>query len=165
MKKKNSVAIIMGSDTDWPVMKAAAEILREYGVSFSKDVISAHRTPHGMLDFAASAETRGFQVIIAGAGGAAHLPGMVAAATALPVIGVPVAVGKMRGLDALLSVAQMPRGVPVATMAVDNAHNAGLMAVRILALHDAGLRKKLRALSKAQVAKVRAANLKLKKIV
>jgi 5-(carboxyamino)imidazole ribonucleotide mutase len=162
--KKSSVAIIMGSDTDWPIMKAAADLLKEYGVSTSVDVVSAHRTPQLMLDFAASAEARGFKVIIAGAGGAAHLPGMVAAATRLPVIGVPVAVGKLRGLDALLSVAQMPRGVPVATMAVDNAHNAALMAVRILALNDKSLQSKLSAFSKTQVAKVKAASLKLKKL-
>ena len=165
IKTRAKVAIIMGSDTDWPAMKAASDVLKDYGVACTVDVVSAHRTPHRMLEFASSAEARGFSVIIAGAGGAAHLPGMVAAATALPVIGVPVAVGKLRGLDALLSVAQMPRGVPVATMAVDNAHNAGLFAVRILALTDSGLRRKLAGLSKQQIAKVRSSNLKLRKLL
>ncbi|MDQ4118538.1 MAG: 5-(carboxyamino)imidazole ribonucleotide mutase [Actinomycetota bacterium] len=133
----------MGSDSDWPVMSAAAEALDEFGVPREVGVYSAHRTPQRMLDYAASATDRGLSVIVAGAGGAAHLPGMVAAATPLPVIGVPVPLKTLDGLDSLLSIVQMPAGVPVATVAVGGARNAGLLAVRILAATDPGLRRRM----------------------
>jgi 5-(carboxyamino)imidazole ribonucleotide mutase len=137
------VAILMGSESDWPTMKAAAEVLAEYGVEYEARVLSAHRTPEKMAEYALSAHERGLKVLIAGAGGAAHLPGMVAAHTPLPVIGVPVANGPLQGFDALLSIVQMPRGVPVATVAIGNAQNAGLLAVQILATSDAQLRDRL----------------------
>lgn len=127
------VGIIMGSDSDWPVMEAAATALTEFGVAYEADVVSAHRMPREMVAYAESAAGRGLRVIIAGAGGAAHLPGMVASLTPLPVIGVPIPLTHLDGLDSLLSIAQMPAGVPVATVAVGNARNAGLLAVRILA--------------------------------
>ena len=127
------VGIIMGSDSDWPVMEAAATALAEFGVAYEADVVSAHRMPREMVAYAESAAGRGLRVIIAGAGGAAHLPGMVASLTPLPVIGVPIPLTHLDGLDSLLSIAQMPAGVPVATVAVGNARNAGLLAVRILA--------------------------------
>ena len=122
----------MGSDSDWPVMEAAAHALAEFDIPFEVGVVSAHRTPDRMLDYARTAADRGIEVIIAGAGGAAHLPGMVASATALPVIGVPVPLAKLDGLDSLLSIVQMPAGVPVATVSIGGARNAGLLAVRIL---------------------------------
>lgn len=131
---KKQVAIIMGSQSDARVMGDAAKVLKDFGVGFEMKVVSAHRTPEMMQDYARDAEDRGFKVIIAGAGGAAHLPGMVASFTVLPVIGVPIGINALKGLDSLLSIAQMPKGVPVASMAIDNAHNAGLLAVRILAL-------------------------------
>ena len=134
------VGIIMGSDSDWPVMEAAGAALREFGVPYEADVISAHRMPKEMVAYAESAADRGLRVIIAGAGGAAHLPGMVAALTPLPVVGVPIPLSQLDGLDSLLSIAQMPAGVPVATVAVGNARNAGLLAVRILAVADPALR-------------------------
>ncbi|HEX7660476.1 MAG TPA: 5-(carboxyamino)imidazole ribonucleotide mutase [Pseudonocardiaceae bacterium] len=137
------VGVIMGSDSDWPVMKAAADALAEFDVPIEVDVISAHRTPRRMLDYATSAADRGLRVIIAGAGGAAHLPGMVAAATVLPVIGVPVPLRYLDGLDSLLSIVQMPAGVPVATVSVGGARNAGLLAVRILGAADADLRERM----------------------
>ena len=137
------VGVIMGSDSDWRVMQAAADALAEFEVPYEVGVYSAHRTPQRMLDYAASAVERGLRVVIAGAGGAAHLPGMVAAATPLPVIGVPVPLAQLDGLDSLLSIAQMPAGVPVATVAVGGARNAGLLAVRILAVADAGLRERM----------------------
>ncbi|WP_308194687.1 5-(carboxyamino)imidazole ribonucleotide mutase [Pseudonocardia kujensis] len=137
------VGVIMGSDSDWPVMEAAGTALAEFDVEYEVGVYSAHRTPQRMLDYARDAAARGIQVIIAGAGGAAHLPGMVAAATPLPVIGVPVPLKVLDGLDSLLSIVQMPAGVPVATVAVGNARNAGLLAVRILAAADAGLRERM----------------------
>jgi len=133
------ISVIMGSDSDWTVMSAAADALHEYGVAHEVRVISAHRTPRDMLDYAANAVGRGLQVIIAGAGGAAHLPGMVASATTLPVIGVPVPLGQLDGLDSLLSIVQMPAGVPVATVGIGAARNAGLLAVRILAVSDPDL--------------------------
>ncbi len=133
------VGVIMGSDSDWSVMSAAADALNEYGVAHEVRVISAHRTPRDMLDYAANAAGRGLRAIIAGAGGAAHLPGMVASATTLPVIGVPVSLGRLDGLDSLLSIVQMPAGVPVATVGIGAARNAGLLAVRILALSDPDL--------------------------
>ncbi len=138
-----TVAVIMGSDSDWTVMSAAADVLNEYGVRYEVRVVSAHRTPHLMLDYASTAAERGLRVIIAGAGGAAHLPGMVAAATTLPVIGVPVPRGQLDGLDSLLSIVQMPAGVPVATVGIGAARNAGLLAVRILAGADRELTRAL----------------------
>jgi 5-(carboxyamino)imidazole ribonucleotide mutase len=133
------VGVIMGSDSDWPTMRAATEALAEFGVAYEVRVVSAHRTPHAMLDYAGGAAERGLRVIIAGAGGAAHLPGMVASATPLPVIGVPVPLKHLDGLDSLLSIVQMPAGVPVATVSVGGARNAGLLAVRILAASDPAL--------------------------
>ncbi|MGA9311036.1 MAG: 5-(carboxyamino)imidazole ribonucleotide mutase [Pseudonocardiaceae bacterium] len=129
----------MGSDSDWPVMRAAAQALDEFGVAHEVSVVSAHRTPARMLDYARNAAGRGLKVIIAGAGGAAHLPGMVASATVLPVIGVPVPLAHLDGLDSLLSIVQMPAGVPVATVSVGGARNAGLLAIRILAASDPAL--------------------------
>jgi 5-(carboxyamino)imidazole ribonucleotide mutase len=137
------VGVIMGSDSDWRVMQAAADALAEFEVPYEVGVYSAHRTPQRMLDYAASAAERGLRVVIAGAGGAAHLPGMVAAATPLPVIGVPVPLAQLDGLDSLLSIAQMPAGVPVATVAVGGARNAGLLAVRMLATGDVALRERM----------------------
>lgn len=142
-ESKPKVAIIMGSDSDWPVMKAAADICVQFNVACEKAVVSAHRTPEYMAEFAGKARSKGIGVIIAGAGGAAHLPGMVAAHTTLPVIGVPVATRHLKGMDSLLSIVQMPRGVPVATVAIDNAMNAGLLALRILSVTDAKLGKML----------------------
>jgi 5-(carboxyamino)imidazole ribonucleotide mutase len=133
----------MGSDSDWPVMKAATEALAEFDVSFEVSVVSAHRTPQRMLDYATSAASRGLKVIIAGAGGAAHLPGMVASATVLPVIGVPVPLKYLDGMDSLLSIVQMPAGVPVATVSVGGARNAGLLAVRMLASSDVALQERM----------------------
>lgn len=138
-----AVGIIMGSDSDWPVMEAAATALAEFGVPYEADVVSAHRMPREMVAYAESASDRGLRVIIAGAGGAAHLPGMVASLTPLPVIGVPIPLAHLDGLDSLLSIAQMPAGVPVATVAVGNARNAGLLAVRILASSDPDLRRRM----------------------
>ena len=137
------VGVIMGSDSDWPVMEAAATALAEFDVPFEVGVVSAHRTPGRMLDYARGAADRGIEVIIAGAGGAAHLPGMVASATPLPVIGVPVPLAKLDGLDSLLSIVQMPAGVPVACVSIGGARNAGLLAVRSLASSDQGLRSRM----------------------
>jgi 5-(carboxyamino)imidazole ribonucleotide mutase len=137
------VGIVMGSDSDWPVMEAAAEALAEFEVPHEVDVVSAHRMPRAMLDYGAQAAGRGLRVIIAGAGGAAHLPGMLAAVTPLPVIGVPVPLKNLDGLDSLLSIVQMPAGVPVATVAIGNARNAGLLAVRILGAADRDLRNRM----------------------
>jgi 5-(carboxyamino)imidazole ribonucleotide mutase len=139
------VGIVMGSDSDWPVMKAAAEALTEFGIEHEADVVSAHRMPEEMLEYGRSAASRGLSVIIAGAGGAAHLPGMLASVTPLPVIGVPVPLKNLDGLDSLLSIVQMPAGVPVATVAVGGARNAGLLAVRILAATDPALQERMRA--------------------
>ena len=137
------VGIVMGSDSDWPVMEAAAEALGEFDVEFEADVVSAHRMPDDMLTYGKNAHTRGIEVIIAGAGGAAHLPGMLAAVTPLPVIGVPVALRYLDGMDSLLSIVQMPAGVPVATVSIGNARNAGLLAVRILAAGDPALTNRM----------------------
>lgn len=137
------VGIVMGSDSDWPVMKAAADACAEFGVGYEADVVSAHRMPEDMVAWGRAAHTRGLKVIIAGAGGAAHLPGMLAALTPLPVIGVPVPLKYLDGMDSLLSIVQMPAGVPVATVAVGNARNAGLLAVRILAASDEMLQAKM----------------------
>jgi 5-(carboxyamino)imidazole ribonucleotide mutase len=138
------VGIVMGSDSDWPVMEPAAQALEEFGVPFEAHVLSAHRTPRRMLDYAEAAAGRGLRVIIAGAGGAAHLPGMVAAATPLPVIGVPRPLDRLDGLDSLLSIVQMPAGVPVATVSIGGGRNAGLLAVRILAASDSTMGTALR---------------------
>lgn len=137
------VAIIMGSDSDWGVMKAAAEILAEFDVAYEARVISAHRTPEDMVAFAKGAVENGYDVIIAGAGGAAHLPGMVASCTTLPVIGVPVRATNLEGMDSLLSIVQMPRGIPVATVAINNSTNAALLALRILSVSSVECREKL----------------------
>ena len=143
MTQQPVVGVIMGSDSDWPVMEDAALALAEFEVPFEVGVVSAHRTPGRMLEYARGAATRGIRVIIAGAGGAAHLPGMVASATPLPVIGVPVPLAKLDGMDSLLSIVQMPAGVPVATVSIGGARNAGLLAVRILATSDTALLKKM----------------------
>jgi len=140
-KSKSLVAVCMGSDSDYKTMKDALDILKKFKVSFEAKILSAHRTPQEMLDFGKCAHLDGFKVIIAGAGGAAHLPGMLASVTPLPVIGVPVAITALQGQDSLLSIVQMPKGVPVATMAIGNSTNAALLAVRILALSDARLQK------------------------
>ncbi len=137
------VGVVMGSDSDWPVMQAAAQALAEFGVGYEADVVSAHRMPHEMIRYGTDAAGRGLRVLIAGAGGAAHLPGMLAAVTPLPVIGVPVPLKHLDGLDSLLSIVSMPAGVPVATVAVGGARNAGLLAVRILAASDAALRERM----------------------
>ena len=137
------VGVVMGSDSDWPVMEAAVTALTEFGVPWEADVVSAHRMPREMISYGSQAADRGIRVIIAGAGGAAHLPGMLAAVTPLPVIGVPVPLAHLDGMDSLLSVVQMPAGVPVATVAVGGARNAGLLAVRILAAADDGLRARM----------------------
>ena len=141
----SDVAIIMGSDSDWPTMEDAAKILDELGISYTADVISAHRMPLEMVEFSQSAQSKGYKVIIAGAGGAAHLPGMVASLTPLPVIGVPVALKNLDGMDSLLSIVQMPAGVPVATVGVGNAKNAALLAARILGISDAAVSAKVEA--------------------
>ena len=133
----SDVAIIMGSDSDWPVMEEAAKALDSFGISYTADVVSAHRMPEEMVEFAKNAATKGYKVIIAGAGGAAHLPGMVASLTTLPVIGVPVSLKNLEGMDSLLSIVQMPGGVPVATVGIDNAKNAGILAARIIGSADA----------------------------
>jgi 5-(carboxyamino)imidazole ribonucleotide mutase len=137
------VGIVMGSDSDWPVMEPAARALEEFGVAYEAHVVSAHRTPRRMLEYAESAAGRGLRVIVAGAGGAAHLPGMVAAATPLPVIGVPRPLDRLDGLDSLLSIVQMPAGVPVATVGIGGGRNAGLLAVRILAAGNDRRRERL----------------------
>ena len=142
------VGIVMGSDSDWPIMKDAAAVLDEFGIAYEKDVVSAHRMPERMLDYGRTAEERGLAVIIAGAGGAAHLPGMLAAVTPLPVIGVPVPLKYLDGMDSLLSIVQMPAGVPVATVSIGGARNAGLLAARILGAgtgaDEAALRARMR---------------------
>ena len=137
------VSIVMGSDSDWPVMEAAALAVAEFDIGYEADVVSAHRMPEAMVAYGRSAHTRGIEVIIAGAGGAAHLPGMIAAKTSLPVLGVPIQSHALNGLDSLLSIVQMPTGVPVATVAIGNARNAGLLAVRILAAGDVELTQQM----------------------
>lgn len=137
------VGVVMGSDSDWSVMSDAAQMLREFGIPFEVQVVSAHRTPEGMIAYGKSAASRGLKVIIAGAGGAAHLPGMLASVTTLPVIGVPVPLDKLDGLDSLLSIVQMPGGIPVATVSIGGAKNAGILAARILGTSDAQLATKL----------------------
>ena len=155
-KKKSLVAIIMGSDSDWPIMKHAAEVLEDFNIPFEAQVVSAHRTPDLMFKFSEEAEKKGFQVIIAGAGGAAHLPGMVASKTTLPVLGVPVPSKHLEGHDSLLSIVQMPKGIPVATFAIGEpgSFNAGLFAVSLIAVHDKETNQKLNEFRKKQVTKV-----------
>ena len=157
MEKQPLVAIIMGSDSDWPIMKSAAQMLADFGISYTAEVVSAHRTPDLMFSFAETAADKGYQVIIAGAGGAAHLPGMVAAKTILPVLGVPVPSKHLQGQDSLLSIVQMPKGIPVATFAIGEAGaaNAGLFAASILALNNSSLTQKLFAFRAKQEDKVR----------
>jgi len=154
MSKLKEIAIIMGSDSDYPVMKKAVEVLQEFDVGYEVKVVSAHRTPELMQNFALSAKDNGFKVIIAGAGGAAHLPGMVASLTTLPVIGVPVALKHLSGVDSVLSILQMPKGVPVATVAIDNATNAALLALRVLGTSDEQLSLKLTQFREKQAEKV-----------
>ena len=161
--KNPRVGVIMGSETDLKVMSMAIDCLKEFKIAHEIRIVSAHRTPTEMLEYAATAEERGLEVIIAGAGGAAHLPGMVASATLLPVIGVPVNVTKLDGLDSLLSIVQMPKGVPVATVAIDNAYNAGLLAVRILANSDFTLKAQLARFREKQRQKIKDANKRMSK--
>ena len=158
------VGIVMGSDSDWPVMQAAAAALEEFDVPHEVRVLSAHRTPRDMLDWAEAAAGRGLSVVIAGAGGAAHLPGMVASLTPLPVIGVPVPLQHFDGLDSLLSIVQMPAGVPVATVSVGGARNAGLLAVRILATGDAALQERMRTFQAALADGARAKDVRLQEL-
>ena len=158
------VAVIMGSDSDWSVMADAAEALAEFDIPTEVRVVSAHRTPQAMFDYARGAADRGIEVIIAGAGGAAHLPGMVAAATPLPVIGVPVPLARLDGLDSLLSIVQMPAGVPVATVSIGGARNAGLLAVRILGSSDAALRARIVAFQEQLAETVRTKDAELQKL-
>lgn len=165
MSQKNAkISIIMGSDSDLDVMDDAMKTLDQFKVAYEVKIVSAHRTPKYMQSYSLAAEKRGIKVIIAGAGGAAHLPGMVASYTTIPVIGVPVAKGKLKGLDALLSIAQMPGGVPVATMAIENSKNAALMALRILGISSSGISKKLKEFNKAQKIKVSKANTRVSKL-
>jgi 5-(carboxyamino)imidazole ribonucleotide mutase len=152
----------MGSDSDWPVMSKAAEALAEFGIPYEADVVSAHRMPWTMLEYGAAAAERGLRVIIAGAGGAAHLPGMLASVTPLPVIGVPVPLANLDGLDSLLSIVSMPAGVPVATVAIGGARNAGLLAVRILGASDEDLRGRMTAFQSELGAVARAKGAKLR---
>jgi len=161
-KSKNRVAIIMGSKTDLKVMSAACKVLKQFKIPYDLQIVSAHRTPEEMVNFALNASKK-YSVIIAGAGGAAHLPGMVASLTILPVIGVPVTVGKLKGFDALLSIAQMPKGVPVATVAIDNAANAALLAARIIATHHPQTAKALMGFRKEQKKIVKEMNQKVRK--
>ncbi|MDZ4660719.1 MAG: 5-(carboxyamino)imidazole ribonucleotide mutase [Pseudomonadota bacterium] len=160
---KSKVAIIMGSDSDLAKMKDASRILKEFDVNFEIKIVSAHRSPKFMFEYAEKAERRGVEIIIAAAGGAAHLPGMVASISDLPVIGVPINQNKLEGIDALLSIAQMPKGVPVATMAIDNSYNAGLLAVRMLARDNPKLKRKLKIFKMKLQTKVRVANQNLVK--
>jgi 5-(carboxyamino)imidazole ribonucleotide mutase len=145
----SDVAIIMGSDSDWPVMEEAAKVLDKFSISYSAEVISAHRMPDEMVEFAKKAQSQGYKVIIAGAGGSAHLPGMVASLTTLPVIGVPVSLKNLDGMDSLLSIVQMPTGIPVATVAIDNAANAAILAARILGTSDSTISQKVESELKA----------------
>lgn len=157
-----TVAVVMGSDSDWSVMKDAAAALTEFGIAHEVEVLSAHRTPEAMIEFGRSSSARGLKVIIAGAGGAAHLPGMLAAVTTLPVIGVPVPLAKLDGLDSLLSIVQMPAGVPVATVSIGGGRNAGLLAARILSTSDDALAAKLEKFAEGLAATVAEKNTALK---
>jgi 5-(carboxyamino)imidazole ribonucleotide mutase len=152
----------MGSDSDWSVMSDAAQALKEFGIEYEVEVLSAHRTPERMIDWGKAAADRGIKVIIAGAGGAAHLPGMLASVTTLPVIGVPVALAKLDGMDSLLSIVQMPAGIPVATVSIGGARNAGILAARIIGTNDASMREKLAAFGESLKVTVAEKNEKLK---
>lgn len=165
-KAKNSkavVAVIMGSQSDWPTMKDACDVLDAFDIPYEKQILSAHRTPDEMRSFAISARTNGIKVIIAGAGGAAHLPGMTAAYTTLPVIGVPIQSKALSGVDSLYSIVQMPKGIPVATVAIGNASNAGILAVQILSIEDSKLTAKIETFRSRQSQDVRESNKVLKK--
>ncbi len=157
------VGVVMGSDSDWSVMSDAAQALKEFGIEYEVEVLSAHRTPEKMIEWGKAAAGRGVKVIIAGAGGAAHLPGMLASVTTLPVIGVPVPLSKLDGMDSLLSIVQMPAGIPVATVSIGGAKNAGILAVRILGTSDRGLENKLVEYGKSLSALVAEKNAQLKK--
>ncbi|MDP2077892.1 MAG: 5-(carboxyamino)imidazole ribonucleotide mutase [Sulfuricurvum sp.] len=161
---KPLVGIIMGSDSDLPIMRAAVEMCEEFGIDYEVDIVSAHRTPQKLVIYSQSAEERGLKVIIAGAGGAAHLPGMVAALTVLPVIGVPVRSSSLDGMDSLLSIVQMPGGVPVATVAINGAKNAGILAAQIIGSSDASLRKKIAAYKNKLQSEVEQKSEKLQKV-
>ncbi len=156
------VGVVMGSDSDWSVMSDAAATLKEFGIEFEVEVLSAHRTPERMIEWGKQAASRGLKVIIAGAGGAAHLPGMLASVTTLPVIGVPVALAKLDGMDSLLSIVQMPAGIPVATVSIGGARNAGILAARILGAFDSALEQKLAAFGVNLADQVAEKNAKLK---
>lgn len=156
------VGVVMGSDSDWHIMSDAAQALKEFGIEFEVEVLSAHRTPERMIDWGKSAAGRGIKVIIAGAGGAAHLPGMLASVTTLPVIGVPVALAKLDGMDSLLSIVQMPAGIPVATVSIGGARNAGILAARIIGINDAPMTEKLAAFGESLKDAVAEKNEKLK---
>lgn len=162
MSDQPRVGIVMGSDSDWPTMEAATTVLTDFGIAFEVDVVSAHRMPDEMIMYGRAAAERGLRVIIAGAGGAAHLPGMLAAVTPLPVVGVPVALKHLDGMDSLLSIVQMPAGVPVATVSIGNATNAGLLAVRILAVADDELTQQMVAYQEdlAEIARAKGAKLR-----
>jgi 5-(carboxyamino)imidazole ribonucleotide mutase len=156
------VGVVMGSDSDWSVMSDAAEVLKEFGITYEVEVLSAHRTPERMIEWGKQAASRGLKVIIAGAGGAAHLPGMLASVTTLPVIGVPVPLAKLDGMDSLLSIVQMPAGIPVATVSIGGAKNAGILAARILGAFDEALAAKLAAFGANLANQVAEKNAKLK---
>lgn len=165
-KSKNQkplVAVIMGSQSDWPTMKEACDVLEAFKIPYEKQILSAHRTPDEMRAFAISARTNGLKIIIAGAGGAAHLPGMTAAYTTLPVIGVPVVSKTLQGIDSLYSIVQMPKGIPVATVAIGNASNAGLLAVQMLSMNDENLAGKIETFRQRQSQDVKESNKLLKK--
>jgi 5-(carboxyamino)imidazole ribonucleotide mutase len=156
------VGVVMGSDSDWSVMSDAAQILKDFGVEYEVEVLSAHRTPERMIEWGKAAAGRGLKVIIAGAGGAAHLPGMLASVTTLPVIGVPVALAKLDGMDSLLSIVQMPAGIPVATVSINGAKNAGILAARILGSFDSKLSAAMQAYGESLKEQVAEKNAKLK---
>jgi len=156
------VGVVMGSDSDWSVMSDAAQALKEFGIEYEVEVLSAHRTPERMIEWGKAAADRGIKVIIAGAGGAAHLPGMLASVTTLPVVGVPVALAKLDGMDSLLSIVQMPAGIPVATVSIGGARNAGILAARIIGTNDASMREKLAAFGESLKVTVAEKNEKLK---
>ena len=162
-KSKAVVAVIMGSQSDWPTMKDACDVLDAFGIPYEKQILSAHRTPDEMRSFAISARTNGIKIIIAGAGGAAHLPGMTAAYTTLPVIGVPIQSKALSGVDSLYSIVQMPKGIPVATVAIGNASNAGILAVQILSIEDSKLTTKIETFRSRQSQDVKESNKVLKK--
>lgn len=163
-KTKAVVAVIMGSLSDWPTMKEACDVLKAFGIPFEKQILSAHRTPDEMRDFAINARSAGIKTIIAGAGGAAHLPGMTAAYTTLPVIGVPIVSKTLQGIDSLYSIVQMPKGIPVATVAIGNASNAALLAIQILSIEDKKLAQKIEKFREGQQLEVKKMNSELKRL-